>query len=536
MIKISHLSFSYPNSERDVLKDITLSLHPGTLVLVTGPSGSGKSTLLRCINGLVPHFSGGTITGNIDVFGSNPIQAGVKAMAEKVGIVFQEPETQFVYDVVEDEIAFSLENKGMSRKEMHLCVTDILEKLDIDDLRKQKINTLSGGEKQKVAIASALVNRPKVLLLDEPTSQLDPNSAEETLELIASLKTNLDITILLSEHRLERLLPFTDIITNLSTDGTLRSGTPDNILRTMDNVPPIVTISKQLGLESFPLKPESFPGTKFINTKPSIRKDRGIKSSPKQNAIHIKKLSVKFNRGKVLDDINFSLEKGEIHTLLGANGAGKTTLLRSIMGLIPFEGTIHLFNQNVEQLELRKVMEMVAYLPQNPGDLLFADSVVEELEITLKNHHMRKNRSEIIDFLAKFGLEDQIDWYPRDLSVGERQRIALAAITIQDPKIILLDEPTRGMDYDDKRRLKVMLSSWREKEKAILVVTHDIEFAAILADRVTLIKKGQIRFSGAPSTAFSQIPGFRTQTARVFPGTNWITPKDIPFLLEGHQE
>jgi len=529
MIKISGLSFSYPNTQHNALKDIHLTIKSGTLVLVTGPSGSGKSTLLRCINGLVPHFSGGMIDGEIEVCGINPIRAGVKAMAECVGIVFQEPETQFVYDVVEDEIAFSLENKGIERKEMQKRVSGILEKLGLIELRQRKIRTLSGGEKQKVAIAGALVNQPQVLLLDEPTSQLDPIGAEQILDLIVSLKNDLDLTILLSEHRLERVLAYTDIIANLSQAGTLHSGLPDEILRDMDQVPPIVTIAKHLGIESFPIQPEAFPAVKFMKDIPPQNKRLDIHPVPSQNAISVHNLSVNLNGTQILDHVDLSFETGKIHTLVGLNGAGKTTLLRSIMGFVPFEGTIHILQQEVKQVELRTLIKHVAYLPQNPGDLLFADSVFEEMEITLKNHQLERERSAIIDFIAQFDLDDLANKYPRDLSVGERQRTALAAITIQDPKIILLDEPTRGMDYKAKRHLKAILTAWRNRGKTIIVVTHDIEFAALLADKVTILKSGRIVFSGSPETAFTQIPGFRTQTAQLFPGTDWTVPEDIPF-------
>ena len=528
MINISHLFYQYPNTDNDVLKDVSLTISPGTLTLISGPSGSGKSTLLRCINGLVPHFSGGLIAGEIDVFGSNPIQDGTKEMSRKVGMVFQEPETQFVYDIVEDEIAFSLENFGIPRKIMHQQVSTVLKNLGLCHFRQRKIHTLSGGEKQKIAIASALVHHPKVLILDEPTSQLDPIAAANMLDFIASLKSKLGLTILITEHRLERLLPYADLLADLSPDGRLESGSPEEILMHMDQVPPIISIAKQIGVKPLPLKIEDFPNLELHRELNIIQKDPG-EINTQTPVISTQNLTVNINMTKILDHIDFRLYEGEIHTLIGKNGAGKTTLLRSMMGLTPYEGRIQIFSHDADELGFRKVIQNLAYLPQNPNDLLFAESVLVEMQITLRNHQIHREISEIQGFLARFGLEEVSERYPRDLSVGERQRTALAAITIHEPEIIFLDEPTRGMDYEAKNTLRDQLIEWRDQKKAILVVTHDVEFAALIADRVTILDKGEILFTGSPKTAFTQFSEFQTQTAALFPETGWFTPDDIPF-------
>jgi len=259
MINIQGLSFKYPNTSHYVLENVDCLIKPGTLNLIIGASGSGKSTFLRCINGLVPHFSGGTISGKIDVFGSDPIKDGPEMLASNVGFVFQEPEAQFVFDIVEDEIAFALENMGMSRKEMPARVDEIIERLGLSSIRYRSIHEISGGEKQKVAIASVLVTRPRVLLLDEPTSQLDPISADQILRLCVSLKEKTDLTILISEHRLERLLPYTDNVIQVRNDHTLNIGRPEQIIPYLHNLPPAVAIGKKLGLKPLPLTVEGFP-------------------------------------------------------------------------------------------------------------------------------------------------------------------------------------------------------------------------------------------------------------------------------------
>lgn len=527
MIKISNLSFRFPQSSTPVLHQVNLEVQPGTLTLVAGASGSGKSTLLRCINGLVPHFSGGIIHGSIQVFGSDPIEDGPEAMAAKVGFVFQEPEAQFVFDVVEDEIAFALENVGVPWEEMHIQVDKVVRRMQLTEINKKKIHDISGGEMQKVAIASALVSHPQVLILDEPTSQLDPISADDVLKYIVSLKTDLGLTVLISEHRLERLLPYTDIIAFLSPEHTLAFGAPQEILPMMQQLPPVIEIAKRLNLSPLPLSPDEFPD---LSLRDHLRVDKiypEVKPSVTQPVLELRHLSASFAERQILSNVTFQLEPGEILILLGPNGAGKTTLLRSILGLISSEGIKCLFGQNMKELDLAEVIQHIAYLPQNPNDLLFAETVLDEMKITLKNHNLQMEDPSLVNFLRNFGLSDKQHQYPRDLSVGERQRTALAAITIHEPRIILLDEPTRGLDYFAKQNLSELLRTWRDQDRSILLVTHDIEFAAGLADRTVILEDGQILFTGSPRIAFTQFPAYRTQTAQLFPTTNWITPDDV---------
>lgn len=527
MIKFDQVSFQYPNTETAVLRDVNLTIFPGTLTLLSGASGSGKSTLLRCINGLVPHFTGGMIRGKISVFNSDPIKDGPEAMATTVGFVFQEPEAQFVYDYVEDEIAFALENLGVLTDEMHRRVRSTIGNLGLSEIQQKAVISLSGGEKQKVAIASALVCEPKVLVLDEPTSQLDPVSADEVLQYILTLKHALNLTIILSEHRLERLLPYTDSILYLTDDHRYIYGTPQEILPQMDQVPPIIEIGRMLNLKPLPLTPEAFPH-QDINVQNS--KPINQESEIPDETLKLSHFYVSIGSQEIIKNVDFTLFQSEIHVLLGQNGAGKTTLLRAIMGLLPHTGDKYLFGEDISADKLRTIIEHLAYLPQNPSDLLFAETVLDELKITLDNHHLQENESELISFLDQFGLAERSHRYPRDLSIGERQRTALAAITVHDPEIILMDEPTRGLDYRNKKSLSALLHRWRDQGKTILVVTHDIEFGAMIADRVTLLEAGKIQFTGSPQVAFSEMSGYKTQSAQIFPDTGWITPAQIPPL------
>jgi energy-coupling factor transport system ATP-binding protein len=531
MIEIFDLSFKYPGAADFALKNFSMTINPGTLTLVIGPSGSGKSTLLRCIIGLIPHFSGGEISGDIKVLDMDPIKQGVKEMASKVGMVFQEPESQFVYDVVEDEIAFALENQGMERNAMHQRVNSVMEELGIHNLRRKKINELSGGEKQKVAIASVLVSQPEILLLDEPTSQLDPESADEILQLITHLKEKRNLTVIISEHRLERLLPFTDQVIYIQEDHEIESGSPISVIPTKSIAPAIVKIAKKLNINPIPLVIEDFPDIKLDIKKSNELKIADVKKESEEPLFSTKDLSTTINGNQILKDISLNLYEGEIFTLVGKNGSGKTTLLRSIMGLIPSKGEKYLNGKNISELKSEEIIQNFAYLPQNPNDLLFAETILEELRITLKNHEIVKDQAQLIKFLGQFNLDDKSQRYPRDLSVGEIQRTALAAITIHDPKIILLDEPTRGLDYLVKDNLAKILIDWRNMGRSILLITQDVEFGACIADRVAILESGKIIFSGSPRIAFSQFPIFQTQTARLFPATGWILPQDVPSNL-----
>ncbi len=538
MITFKHVTYTYPEAERPALQDVSLDLPEGVFALVVGTSGAGKSTFLRCINGLVPHFSGGKLAGSIVVDGLNPVQATPQVLSRHVGFVFQDPEAQFVFDHVEDEIAFALENAALPRQEMRVRVEEALDLLDLAPLRDRRLETLSGGERQRVAIAAALALHPSILVLDEPTSQLDPKSAEDVLHSLARLNSELGLTIVLAEHRLERVLSFADHLVYLSEAGSVvASGPPRRVLRDVDLVPPLVTLGRSLGWEPLPLTVKE--GRNFsrewvnqfsqpADQQPDTHADKRPFQSKSAPYLKVRDLEVAYNGQPVLRGVDLDVWPGEIVVLMGRNGSGKTTLLKSIVGLLhPRRGHVRVAEQEVADRDVAEVCQYVGYLPQDPNALLFADTVQEELLITLRNHRSEANPPvEPEELLEQLRLADKGDYYPRDLSAGERQRVALGAVTVTRPGALLLDEPTRGLDYAAKRALADLLWDWRDEGMAVLLVTHDVELAAAAADRVVLMSQGEIIASGDPAKVLGASPLFAPQVARLFPGTGWLTPKD----------
>ncbi len=528
MIELENLTYTYPGGESPALRGVTLAIAEGHFALVAGPSGSGKSTLLRCLNGLVPHFSGGVVQGRITVAGHDPIAAGPQTLSCVVGFVFQDPEAQFILDRVEDEIAFALENAALPPAEMRLRVEETLQLLDLTALRDRPLATLSGGEKQRVAIAAALALRPRILVLDEPTSQLDPQSAEEVLQALVRLNQDLGLTIVLAEQRLERVLPYVDQIVYLDGAAAVLSGPPREVLARMPLTPPLITLGKALGWSPLPLTVKE--GRAFARQTaleaPALA-PRPTMPGASSALLEVTGLSFAYNGKPTLRDIHLQVGAGELVALMGRNGSGKTTLLKCIVGLLRAQqGAVRLAGRALAGRETAEICREIGYLPQAPDDLLFADTVAEELAITLRNHGLLAQPPLApATLLARLGLAEVAGRYPRDLSVGQRQRAALGAITVTHPRALLLDEPTRGLDYQAKQALAALLREWQAEGMAILLVTHDVELVAQTAGRVVLLSEGEIIADAAPQLLTTS-PLFAPQIARLFPERGWLTVED----------
>jgi len=437
--KLNHLTYWYPGGATAALRDVCLEIQDG-LTVVAGPSGGGKSTLLRVFNGLVPHFHGGRIAGSASVTGLNVIATPTRSMARRVGFVFQDPELQTVYNVVDREVAFGLENTAVPRREIAGRVEEALHAAGIADLAGRTVRTLSGGERQRVALASSLAMRPGLVVLDEPTSQLDPDGARMVLAAATNLVDE-GRSVIISEHRLDDLLRQAAGLVlvdrgNVTTADPRAWRPPAQSLR-----PPRVTAA---GGEAWALE----------------------------------NVSAGFAGRLVLDGVDLAGRSGEVVVLSGPNGGGKTTLLRLIAGsLAPIGG-------NVWRRPGR-----IAYLPQNPTVLLHRPTLRSEVSFTLERSGEVGRPERILEELGLLAVADQ---YPRDLSSGERQRAALAAVLPGSPACVLLDEPTRGIDSSARGALVALVGRLRDRGASVVLATHDDDLRNALADRVITVSNRKV--------------------------------------------
>jgi energy-coupling factor transport system ATP-binding protein len=540
MIQFEHLTYRYPGAESAILQDLSLEVAEGEFLLVMGPSGAGKSTLLRCLNGLVPHFYGGTISGEVRVDGRDPVTLGPRGMADIVGFVLQDPEAQFVVDRVEDELAFALENQGFSPLVMRKRVEEALDQINIAHLRHRSVSTLSGGERQRVAIAAVMTLQPRVLVLDEPTSQLDPQAAEEVLDTLVKLNQDLGLTIILSEHRLERVVQYVDRILYLNGGGQAPIlDEPRQVLRQVELTPPLITLAKALGWSPIPLTIKE--GRRFARKAPPptpqeerFQEPGPALSSPDPQSpvsVSIRGLGFSYNGHPALQDLSLDVHQGEFVALMGRNGAGKTTLLKQLVGLLtPDQGQVQLLAPaSGKPLDTRKtpveeIIRHVGYVPQNPNALLFNDTVNQELDFTRRGHGLPPGKYDRL--LGTLGLTEHADHYPRDLSVGERQRVALASILVAEPRVLLLDEPTRGLDYQQKAALVSFLQQERARGRTIIMATHDVELVANCADRVILLGDGQVVVDGPARQVMSESLVFASQISKLYRDPDMLTVED----------
>ena len=526
MIKFSNVSLIYPHSTKTIIEDLTFSIQEGEMVLVMGETGSGKSSLLRLINGLVPHHTGGILAGDISVDGISTREVKPGSLAHIVGIVGQNPLNGFVADIVEEELAFGMEALNFPHDVMRKRVEEVLDLLGLNAVRHRSIATLSGGEQQRVAIGAALVMHPKVLVLDEPTSALDPIAAEEVLSLLHRLVHDLSVTVVIAEHRLERVIQFVDRIIYIEGNGETAIGPAEEVLRTAELVPPIIRLARALNLSEV--------GTSVREVR---RLTEDIRSQTYDSAdpiptnsdvvIEVDELAITYGSHRALKGVSTKIGAGEIVAVMGRNGAGKSSLLQAIVGSQPpTKGSVRVYGKDPTLLKGAKRRKGIGYVPQEPSDLLYAQSVRAECAQADRDNEIADGST--FAFLSRLVPHISQETHPNDLSEGQRLALVLSIVLSGNPGLLVLDEPTRGLDYQAKNLFALALKEYANTfQRPVLMATHDVELVAELAHRVLFLAEGDIVADGSTLDVLLSSPAFAPQVAKVMSPKPWLTVSDV---------
>lgn len=503
-LSVEHLSFRYHSREEPALTDVSLELHAGEIMLLAGASGSGKTTLMRAINGLIPRTYRGEIQGDIRIFGQPAYEMSMAELSQQVGTLLQDPERQIVASYVLNEVAFGLENLGLPREEILARVDETLSYLKISHLRDRQTFNLSGGEKQKVALAAVLAMRPRILLLDEPLASLDPASAQEALLLFRQLADD-GIAILLVEHRVEDVLTIQpERVAYMDEGRMMYVGNIEGLMQVVDyrriKLPaPVIMARSQADHH-----PEIQPALPDHSDIPLVQfEDVHFRYTPQTP--------------DVLHGVNFSIHPGDIIAILGHNGAGKTTLVKHALGLLkPTQGRVLLEGRDTRKITVAQAAHTVGYVFQSPSQMLFAPTVKEELAFGPRNldHPAEQIEQDIAWAIETVNLTSELQMPPLALSFGQQKRVSIAAVLAMRSRILMMDEPTAGQDYWNYRTFMDSIIAMPGFE-AILFITHDLDLALIYANRILLVDQGQIAADGTPEEVLRDID--LLQRSRVLP-------------------
>ncbi|MBQ0830141.1 ABC transporter ATP-binding protein [Streptomyces tagetis] len=555
MIRFENVSVTYDRAAEPAVAGVDFEVPEGELALLAGPSGVGKSTVLGAVGGLVPHFTGGTLRGRVTVAGRDTRTHKPRDLADVVGSVGQDPLAHFVTDTVEEELAYGMESLGLPPEVMRRRVEETLDLLGLAGLRGRPLATLSGGQRQRVAIGSVLTPHPRVLVLDEPTSALDPAAAEEVLAVLQRLVHDLGTTVLMAEHRLERVVQYADRVVLLPAPGAAPVlGAPAEVMALSPVCPPVVELGRLAGWSPLPLtvrdarrragplrgrlaglEPPARPAPRAAlpappPVAPPRRRLRGRSAAPaaapSPYAAEVRGLAVRRGRVQALRHVDLAVSPGETVALMGRNGAGKSTLLSALIGLVePAAGTVRAGDAVPHRTAPRDLLRRVGLVPQEPRDLLYADTVAAECEAADRDAEAAPGTCRALLGELLPGVAD--DTHPRDLSEGQRLTLALSVVLAARPPLLLLDEPTRGLDYAAKARLSGILRGLAAEGHAIVLATHDVELAAELADRVVLLAEGEVIADGPAADVVTASPSFAPQVAKVLAPQTWLTVAQV---------
>ena len=521
IVDVRDLYYTYPNATSPALRGVNLTINEGEFVLLTGPSGCGKTTFCRTLNGLIPYFYNGDLKGKVKVAGMNVADHTTPELARQIGLIFQNPDNQIFALIVEKDVAFGLENLGVPKEKMMQEIDWALKMTGIDDLRERATHELSGGQKQRLSIASILAMRPKILILDEPTSFLDPIGAERVFNVLKTLNSEHGITVLLIEHRVDLAAKHVDRVVIFADGRVVNNGPPEEIF-TLDEtrlagvgIPKIVELTKRLmtkGLkfEKMPLSPEAFikqldkllpkKGIKHVQPSLNAELDEFTNEHMMSPVIEVNDVAYTYPSGlEALKGVSLVVHQGEFVAIMGENGAGKTTLVKHFNGLLrPTIGSIKVHGENIAKKSIASMARKVGLVFQNPDDQLFSESVEEEIGFALHNFGFKDEViAKRVDWaLNLLDIERYKNSSPFILSGGEKKRVALGSVLAWDPDIVVLDEPTIGQDHAQKERLIHFLVQLRTQGKTTIIVTHDVEFVAECKPRVVLMADGRVIADG----------------------------------------
>ena len=519
LIEIKDLCYTYPQAEKPAIKDINLTINKGEFILLTGPSGCGKTTFCRALNGLIPKFYNGEMTGQVTVNGLDTVEHSTMELAQQVGLIFQNPDNQIFALTVEKDIAFGLENLGKSKETMYKEIDWAADVTGIQGLRQRATHELSGGQKQRLTIASVLAMRPSIIVMDEPTSFLDPVGAEHIFDVLNQLNKELGITIIIIEHRIDIAAKYVDRIIVFDRGQVRSDGKPVEILSDEDTrllgvgIPRILSLAKRFKpnnlFSPLPLTADRFYEdimSRFPEKEGKIKNKLPFDLQELSGEHHHKPIietkGLHFNypgNVQALKGVDITIHQGDYVAIMGENGAGKTTLVKHFNGLLrPKEGKVFFEGEDISGKSVAQLARRIGLVFQNPDDQLFEETVEKEISFALHNFGVKDSLIEkrVNWSLNLLDINQYREKSPFTLSGGERKRVALASVLAWDPDVLVLDEPTIGQDYGQKERLRHFLMQLRTQGKTVIIVTHDVEFVAESQPRIALMAGGKVVTEG----------------------------------------
>ena len=514
-ISFNQFTFQYDAQAEATLKDISFDIVKGEKVLILGPSGSGKSTLAQCLNGIIPNIHKGQAQGQVRIDGQDIFKQSIYDKSQLVSTVLQDPDGQFIGLTVAEDLAFALENDCANQSEMKDKVALWAERLDLTSLLNHRPQDLSGGQKQRVSLAGVLIDESPILLFDEPLANLDPKSGQETIDLIDKIHKEVGATTIIIEHRLEDVLyrPVDRIL--LVNDGTLLfNGSPDELLSStllLGNgirEPLYVTVLRQLGFDT--RSAQNLSQLDALDLSDLVLPDRVLKDkrdSSSDSILKVEGLSVSYgDNPAIIEDMSFSLKKGERLAIVGKNGAGKSTLAKALCGFVPSQGKLTYKGQDISQDSITERSERIGFVLQNPNQMISQTMIFDEVALGLRLRGIEETEVEerVHEVLKTCGLYSFRKWPISALSFGQKKRVTIASILVLKPEIIILDEPTAGQDYKTYTDIMNFLDSLQKQGHTIVMITHDMQLMLEYSDRCLVVVEGKIIADDNPVTILNQ--------------------------------